>query len=209
MRKVIAILFSVLFLNGVAQAGMGISVMGGQLSTSGTEKEKSGEKGPESNHHDISEIFYGASVYFETETANGIVFGVDYVPLSLELGSGKRTDTTSDSNEDTSDSGTYSASADVEDLITLYTNVPVGDNGAYGLFGIHMAEITTSESLPNGTYGNEDVYGAQIGFGIKRDKLKYEFSYSDFEDISLNSSSGSSKVEADADALTFKVSYGF
>ena len=36
MRKVIAILFSVLFLNGVAQAGMGISVMGGQLSTSGT-----------------------------------------------------------------------------------------------------------------------------------------------------------------------------
>ena len=44
---------------------------------------------------------------------------------------------------------------------------------------------------------------------IKRDKLKYEFSYSDFEDISLNSSSGSSKVEADADALTFKVSYGF
>ena len=90
MKKVIAILFSVLFLNGVAQAGMGISVMGGQLNTSGTEKEQSGSKGPESNTKDISEMFYGASVYFETETANGVVFGLDYVPLLLELGSGKR-----------------------------------------------------------------------------------------------------------------------
>jgi len=34
MRKTIAILFSALFLNGVAHAGWGVSFMAGQLSTS-------------------------------------------------------------------------------------------------------------------------------------------------------------------------------
>ena len=209
MKKVFAILFSVLFLNGVAHAGWGVSFMAGQLSTSGTENEKSGDSGPEKNNKDIKETFYGASIYYEGEAANGVTFGIDYVPLALELGSGKRTDTASDSNETTDDSGTHSASADVEHLITLYSNIPMGPNDGYGLLGIHYAEITTSESLPNSTYGDEDVFGVQVGYGVKRGNLKYELSYSDFEDISLNSSSGSTTVDADADALTFKIAYGF
>ena len=208
MKKIIAILFSLLFLNGVAHAGMGVSFMAGQLSTSGSESEKSGDVGPETNSTDIDEIFYGASIYFEGEASNGVVYGIDYVPLSLELGSGQRTDTTSDSNESTSDSGTYKASADVEDLVTVYANIPM-DGDTYALLGVHYAEITTSETLPNSTYGNETVFGAQIGVGYKSGNLKYELSYSDFEEISLSSTSGSSSVTADADAITFKISYGF
>ena len=209
MRKIIAIIFSLLFLNGVAHAGWGVSFMAGQLNTDGTEKEKSGLVGPESNSKSIEETFYGASIFFEATGDNGVTIGLDYVPLALELGSGTRTDTTSNSAETTDDSGTYKASADVEHLITLYTNIPMGPQDAYGLLGVHYAEITTSESLPNSNYGNETVFGAQVGFGLKKGNLKYEVSYSDFESISLASDSGSSTVSADADALTFKIAYGF
>ena len=209
MKKIFAILLSALFLNGVAHAGWGVSFMAGQVSTSGTENEKSGDKGPEKNSKDIKETFYGASIFVEGVADNGMTVGIDYVPLALEIGSGQRTDTASDANESTNDAGTYKASADVEHLITLYTNIPMGPNDGYGLLGIHYAEITTSETLPNSTYGDENVFGAQIGYGVKRGNLKYELSYSDFESISLSSSSGSSTVSADADALTFKIAYGF
>lgn len=211
MRKIIAIIFSLLFLNGVAQAGMGISLMAGQFNTDGTEKEFSGDNGPESNSKSLEETFYGASIFLEGTADNGVTFGIDYVPLALELGSGSRTDTAvaTAAGGAENDTGTRKASADVENLITLYTNVPVGSNDFYGLFGVHYAEITTSETLPNGTYGNKDLFGAQIGFGAKKGNIKYELSYSDFESISLSSSSGKSTVSADADALTFKIAVGF
>jgi hypothetical protein len=207
MKKIIAIVFSVLFLNGIAQAGWGVTFMTGQFNTDGSESEKSGDKGPETNNKSVKEFFYGASVYVEGETEGGNIVGIDYVPLALELGSGQRTDT--GANGDTGDDGTYKASADVEHLITLYTNIPMGGNDGYGLLGIHYAEITTSETLPNSTYGDETVFGAQIGYGVKKGNLKYELSYSDFESISLASTSGASSVKADADALTFKIAYGF
>ena len=210
MRKILAILFSVLFINSVAHAGFGVSFMAGQLNTSGTENEKSGDKGPEKNSKSIKETFYGASLFVEGVADNGMTVGIDYVPLALELGSGQRTDSsTGAASTSEADTGTRKASADVEHLITLYTNIPVGSNDGYALLGLHYAEITTSETLPNSTYGDEDVFGAQVGYGIKKGNLKYELSYSDFENISLTSTSGSSTVSADADALTFKIAYGF
>ena len=40
--------------------------------------------------------------------------------------------------------------------------------------------------------------------------MKYEIAYSDFEDINLSSSGGNSNsISADADALSFKLSFGF
>ena len=211
MRKIIAIIFSLLFLNGVANAGMGVSFMAGQFNTDGTEKEFSGKEGPESNSKSIEETFYGASIFLEGTNDDGITFGIDYVPLALELGSGSRTDTagaTAGGGAE-NDSGTRKASADVENLITLYSNVPVGSSDFYGLLGVHYAEVTTTETLVNGTYGNKDLFGAQIGFGAKKGNVKYELSYSDFESISLASTSGKSTVTADADALTFKIAVGF
>ena len=45
------------------------------------------------------------------------------------------------------DDGTRTASADVSDLITLYTNIPMGTNGWYALLGGHLATVTTTETL--------------------------------------------------------------
>ena len=208
MKRFVAIVLSTLFLNGVVHAGMGVSFMTGILSSEGTETENSGSRESEVNTKDLHEAFYGASLYYEADV-NGITYGIDYVPLKLEIGSGSRSDTTSDGNETTSDTGSYSAEANVEHLTTVYSNIPMGAGGWYGVLGVHYAEITSDESLPNSTYGDEKVFGAQVGFGLKQDNLKYELSYSDFEDISLNSTSGSSSITADADALTLKIAYGF
>jgi len=211
MKKLLVILFSILFLTGIARADMkfGFSIMAGQLNSDGTESEKSGLVGPETNSKSFSETFMGASVFAEYVLDNGITFGLDYVPLDLELGSGTRTDTTSDANESTSDSGTYTASADVTDLMTLYVNYPLGTNGYYGSLGAHQATVTTSETLPNSTYGNDDINGFLVGLGFKSGPMKLELAYSDFETIGVSSSSGSSSISADADALSLKLAYSF
>ena len=194
---------SITLLTSAAYSAAGISFMYVDSDTSGTESEKSGDVGPEvSAEKTVSEKFYGASVFVEGQLG-GITVGLDYVPLDIELGSGSRTDTASDTN----DAGTYSASADLEDLLTLYVNVPVGPG--YLLGGIHHVNITTAETLPNSTYGDKSVFGYQVGYGIKGDRLSIEAFYSDFESITLNSTSGSSKVSADADAMGIKVKATF
>ena len=49
-----------------------------------------------------------------------------------------------------------------------------------------------------------------IGLGVKSDHVKFEVAYSDFDDISLASSNASTqKIAADADALAFRLSFGF
>ena len=190
-----------------ADVNVGASVLVGQLDTSGSETEKTDLGGAaDKNTKSLKETFYGASVFLEYVADNGFALGIDYVPVSFDIGSGSRTDTTA-ANDD--DSGTRTASAELEDLITVYTHIPFGGNGLYGILGIHFAEITTQETLPASTYGNENIYGGQFGVGYASGNLKYDLFYSDFEDISLASTSGSSVVTADADALTLRVSYGF
>ena len=145
----------------------------------------------------------------EVVSDSGMTYGVSYVPVDVELGSGERTDANG-SDPAENDDGTRSASADVSDLITLYTNIPVGGNGWYGLLGYHFATIETTETLNSSSYPNEDITGYQIGIGQRIDTFKYELSYSDFEDINISSSGGNTNsVSADADALTFRISFGF
>ena len=188
----------------------GISGMIGRVTTDGNEKEKTSAGDKETTNHDEKEMFYGADLFVEYEFSNGLAFGVSYVPVDAELGSGKRTDTDSSGDSGT-DTGDRSASADLEDLTTYYLTKTIGDNGWYGVLGYHSATITTTETLPTSTYGNADINGYQLGFGKKvNDNVRYELSYSDFESISLTSSNDSTQlINADADALVFKVGLSF
>ena len=206
-NKFLAYVCSFLFLSGVANAEVkfGASLMVGQADTSGHELEAGSAS--DKNSKSIKETFIGGSIFIEAVGDNGLTVGLDYVPLDVELGSGKRTDPSGTTGRD---SGTRSASADVVNLITLYTNIPVGTGGYYGLLGVHSATVETSETLPTSTYGNEDILGLQVGVGLRSGNAKFEFSYSDFEDITLNGVGGNSnKIEADADAMMFKIAYGF
>ena len=211
MKKILATLATLFLLSTYsvkAEIQYGIGLMAGQFETSGTETEGTAADTSDRSKT-VEEFFVGADIFVELVSDNGMTYGLSYVPLDLELGSGKRTDVNGDDPAE-NDDGTRTASADVSDLITLYTNIPMGSNGWYALLGGHMATIETNETLNASSYGNEDVTGYMVGFGQRSGKLKYEFSYSDFSDISLTATGGNSNsITADADALNFRISYGF
>ena len=207
MKKFLSIFGAVAMLIALpakAEFNYGVSVILGEVETSGSETEKtvSGVTS-EVTKKSVKENFIGGSIFAEYDMG-GYVLGVDYVPLDIELGSGKRT-YVAGLNDD--QSGTRTAEANVENLITIYTHIPVGP--VYGILGYHDADITTSESLPTSTYGDASVNGIQYGVGVKVDSLRLELSHSDFDEISLTSSANTNKITADADATTIKVSYSF
>ncbi len=213
MRKLISSIAGsiLLFWTSFAQAEgfqFGVGFMAGQLNADGTETE--GTAADTSNRSkSFDELFYGADLFAEVVGDNGFTIGLSYIPVDIEIGSGSRTDTDGDDAAE-NDDGTRTASADIEDLMTLYTNMPMGSNGWYALLGYHMATVTTSETLPNSSYGNEDITGYQLGLGKRNGNTKIELAYSDFEDIDISATGGNTNsVSADADALQLRVSFGF
>ena len=213
MRKLISSISGsiLLFWTSFAQAEgfqFGVGFMAGQLNADGTETE--GTAADTSNRSkSFDELFYGADLFAEVVGDNGFTIGLSYIPVDIEIGSGSRTDTDGDDAAE-NDDGTRTASADIEDLMTLYTNMPMGSNGWYALLGYHMATVTTSETLPNSSYGNEDITGYQLGLGKRNGNTKIELAYSDFEDIDISATGGNTNsVSADADALQLRVSFGF
>lgn len=215
MKKMLSLIVCSVFLVWTtfakADFQFGIGLMAGQVSADGTEKEGTAAD-TSTRTKSFEELFYGADIFIEKTDENGFTVGLSYVPIDIEIGSGSRTDTavaTAKGGAE-NDTGTRTASADVSDLITLYTNVPMGTDGWYALLGGHMATVTTSETLPNSSYGNEDIFGYQIGFGKRTDNRKLELAFSDFEDIDISASGGNSNsVSASADALQLRLSIGF
>lgn len=213
MKKIFALISTLFFLttfSAKAEVQFGFGLMTGQLSSDGTESE--GTAADTSNRSkSFEELFFGADLFLEVVNDSGLTFGISYVPVDFELGSGSRVDTSTGADvASEADTGTRTASADVTDLMSVYTNIPIGGNGFYGLLGGKFATIKTSETLNTSNYGNEDVTAYEIGLGKRNGKVKYELSYTDFEDISLSSSGGgTNSVTADADALTFRLSVGF
>ena len=187
-----------------AYSGMGVSLMYGQVETDGTETERtvSGVTS-ETTNASRSEKYFGGSVFFEGDVGP-ITLGLDVVPLKIKLGDGSRTDTTSDANETTQEDGTVKAEATLDYLTTIYAHYPIGD--WYAGLGYHMTDVSTDESLHTSSYGDESINGIQYAIGKNAGNLRYELSYSDFDDISLTSSNGD-KITADADNLMFKLSY--
>ena len=213
MKKLLAVftVLSMLFAlpASAAEMNFGFSLMAGQFDTDGSETEKtvSGDTS-EKTTKSLSETFYGGSLFAEIEADNGIRIGLDYVPLDIKLGSGARTDSSSGADvASEADTGDRSAEANVKDLFTIYTHVPVGP--VYAVLGYMDADVTTSESLPTSTYGDASINGWQYGLGVKRDMMRFEIAYSDFDSISLTSTANTNKIEADADALNAKISFAF
>ena len=212
MKKLIRIFVATLFLTALttakAEIKFGLGLIGGQTEVSGTETEGTAAD-TSTRTKTIKEVFMGADLFAENIFDNGLTIGLSLVPLDVELGSGSRTDVDGDDAAE-NDDGTRTASADLEFLTTLYANVPIGSAGWYGLLGAHFTTVKTDETLNESSYGDEDIFGAQIGLGLRGDNLKYELAYSDFEDINLSATGGgTNSIAADADALTFRISFGF
>ncbi len=188
-----------------AYSGMGVSLMLGQVETDGTETERtvSGVTS-ETNSASKSELYYVGSIFVEGDVGP-LKVGLDVVPFKIKLGDGKRTDTTSDANESTQEDGTVKAEANLDYLTTIYAHYPLTGDWYAGL-GYHMTEVSTDEALHTSSYGDQNLNGFQYAIGKNSGNLRYELSYSDFDDISLTSSNGD-KITADADNIMFKLSY--
>ncbi len=199
---------SVFLLWSTAQADIqiGVGLIAGQTDVSGTETEGTAADTSDRSKT-LKEAFVGADVFAEYVTDSGMTYGVSFVPVDVELGEGSRTDVAAVSEND---AGTRTASAEVTDLITLYTNVPMGSNGWYALLGYMHTTVTTQETLKSSSYEDATINGYQIGLGQRAGNFKYELAYSDFENIKINATGGNTNsISADADALTLRMSYGF
>ena len=213
MKKLLAVftVLSMLFAlpASAVEMNFGFSLMAGQFDTDGSETEKtvSGVTS-EKTTKSLSETFYGGSLFAEIEADNGIIIGLDYVPLDIKLGSGARTDSSSGADVAAeADTGDRSAEANVKDLFTVYAHYPIGP--VYAVLGYMDADVSTTETLPTSSYGDASINGWQYGLGVKRDRMRFEIAYSDFDSISLTSSANTNKIEADADALNAKLSFAF
>ena len=213
MKKIFAIISAVFLItsfNARADIQVGLGLMTGQLSADGTEKDLV-TTDTSTRSKSFDEFFVGADIFLEHVSDNGFTVGLSYVPVDFSIGDGKRTDSqvATSAGGAENDTGSRSASADVSDLISLYTNIPLGSSGWYGLLGGNMATIETSETLPTATYDDEDIFGYTVGIGRRDGKVKAELSYTDFEDIDVSGVGSDHSISADADATTFRISIGF
>jgi hypothetical protein len=210
LNIIVATLMFIAFTSVKAEVQIGLGLIAGQTSINGTETEGTAADTSDRSAS-FDEIFVGGDIFAEYISGNGISYGVSLVPFNIEVGDGKRTDSSTGADvASEADTGTRTASAEISNLITLYTNIPMGTNGWYGLLGYHHTTVETSETLNESTYGNKSITGYQVGVGMKSGNIKYEFSYSDFEDISLSTENGgNNSISADADAMAFRMSYAF
>ena len=195
-----------------ADVDIGVSLMQTTVSHDGSEREKTTAGDLETTTKSVEEKFYGGSIYLELVADSGFTIGLDYVPVEIEIGDGSRTDSavTDAKGGAENDTGTRTASAEIEDLITLYLNIPIMGSNFYGALGYHTADVTTSETLPTSTYPNANIHGYMVGLGYRAGKFKAEVGYSDFQEIKLDSSANDgTHIKADGDATYAKLSYGF
>ena len=211
MRKLIATISAILFVTVAAKAEIGVGVTGAihSIDASGTETTRqSGQKNSGSN----TETKAIPELFIENIYDDGKVLGISYIP-TREVGSKSRSDSNSDG-----DTGTYTAKAELKNVIQLYTDIPVSELYGYQThikLGVQHVTVNTLESLNSGsTYDDEDLFGITIGYGVKGDLpygnnlyYKGELTYTNFEQY--EATSNGNRVEADLEDFAAKFSIGY
>ena len=219
MRRIHQLIIALVMLSftsaSYAEMKYGVSGALTFIDASGTETE-----GGEKNSGDADNIVAIPSLFAEYVYSDTLSVGIDYIPLSADVSdkTKKRTDTETSvtgTKTTTSTSRTQTANAELENHITLYANYNVG-NGLYLKGGVAQVTLNTNESLGTGSkYGEEDIMGYVIGFGVDSGNWRTELTYTDYEDISLTSSvartgvTTNNKIDADLDTVALRVSYAF
>ena len=212
------------FVTSSAMAGsyaIGIIGATGKVDTSGSEKDTFG-----SSEGTIQENLVYGSLFAEYTFGEmyGMTLGVSYTPMDRSLGTKSRTDTQSDSDETSDDSGTYTAKADISNHATIYiepTFMPTDNFGLYLKGGVSRVIVNSLESITLGedssAYGNETVLGGMLGLGAKvvHDSgllFKLEYTKTFFETVSMTSTTGNKNIitaEPEIEAFRLAIGYQF
>ena len=218
MKKTLIGLFIAMFWFGQASAevlNIGVSSNAGLFAATATEKD-TGAHGTTTSYDEYTSasefmgVVYG-SVFVEA-MMGPLFIGIDYVPSSIET---EETSTTigDKTTSSTSTQVTNKVRVEFDDIVTLYAGLR-WDN-VFVKVGSVSVELITHETLGTGsTYGDTSLQGALIGAGVDHVMdngffVRAEANYTEFDAVSLTSSSGSQKITMDSlDGLVGKISIG-
>ena len=193
----------------MAEIGIGITANFASIDTDGKEVELTGDA--EETSTSVSNDVLVPEVFIEAISDNGWAVGFAYIP-ARELGAKSRTDTSPTADTETADAGTYTAKAEIKNVMQLYTDIPIGP--VYAKLGISRAGIKTQEVNPTSTtYGDKDVNGYTVGLGFKGDVFtnafyKIEATYTDFDEFREMDSNSDHRVIANTEVTSLKLSTG-
>lgn len=227
LRNMLIAIIAMFALTTSAQSFEGWGVGGtwsfADFATSGTNTEnrngaqENGSTSADTDSTSISKDVEIGSFFLEYTVAQGSTFGVEYVPGEGEIGAKSRTDTQSDSNEATDNSGTYTGKAQISDHYMMYAEPTIMLSETFGAYLKGGVARVTVESLESGdgssTYGNQDVYGVALGVGAKMYTgqwyWKLDYLETDYGEVSIASSTGESTITAEPESDSVKLSLGF
>jgi hypothetical protein len=218
MRKTILIALFLGCLTSLASAGMkaGVTVSGYQLDANGKE-DKSGQ----SRSEDIAGVTGSIFAEYSIDALNGVAIGLDIVPYDIDMGSVSNVRNGVTSGNQNNQSGTNSATVDMEYPITAYFLVP-SEQGLYLKAGVSYANLNIKESLTtNSTYKDQELFGGHINVGYEYELggnyeygpgegafIRIEAGYSNWATVKVESSSGRNTVTADLDGMSARISIG-
>ena len=213
MKKITSIVIFLLFATAqTVKADFAVGITGAMhmFEASGTETTRQSAQKNTGSHDEDAVV---PELFIEASGDNGVTVGMSYIP-TRELGNKSRSDTNSDG-----DTGTYTAKAELDNVVQLYVDVPFAEtfgSTVYGKVGIQHATITTLESLNSGaTYPNKDLFGYTIGLGMKGDLpygntyYKAELAYTDFENYEADGAGNHVKAELEDIAARVSIGYKF
>ena len=218
MRKTILIALFLGCLTSLASAGMkaGVTVSGYQLDANGKE-DRSGQ----SRGEDIAGATGSIFAEYSIDALNGVAIGLDIVPYDIDMGSVSNVRIGDTMGNQDNQSGTNSASVDMQYPITAYFLVP-SEQGLYLKAGVSYANLNIKESLTtNSTYKDQELFGGHINVGYEYELggnyeygpgegafIRAEIGLSEWETIKVKSSSGRNTVTGDLDGMSARISIG-
>ena len=146
-----------------------------------------------------------ASVFAEvsSDAAMGLGIGISYAPEVVDLEKETRTiqNVAGSGDAGENDSGDQIIDGKIQDLVSVYLTLPVGDTGAYAKAGYIQATLITAENLATGSkYEDIDMTGMQIGGGYEGSLgdmafWRAEGAYQMWEDLSAGGSESNTTTD--------------
>jgi hypothetical protein len=219
-------MISSIFLSSAALAGQfGVGVTGSfaTVTASGTEADKNAAADTSTRTATAGNNVVIPSAFAEYSMDNGFTLGFDYVIGSADVNSKKltRTDATADANESVQDDGATNAQAEIENVMSIYAELPL-HAGLYAMAGYVQMDVNTTETsaiTTRATYGNDTVNGMTYGLGYKNSFgtngfYKVQGSITDMDSMTFEDSNTTDKgnrITADLDVMkaTFAIGYNF
>ena len=174
----------------------------------------------------LATSFASGFLEVSSDVAMGLGIGISYAPevvdleketrgIRNQLGEGLLA---GDSRAGVNDTGDQIIDGKIQDLLSVYLTLPVGDTGAYFKAGWIQATLITSENLATGSkYEDIDMTGTTMGGGYEGSLgdmafWRAEGTYQRWDDLSAGGSeaggSGKNKIEAEVGSITGSLSLG-